>query len=73
MNWIIKNYPKGSKIEVPHPATTGNQPCAVVNHTVDNVSRPMSKGPTGIIVQFDDGVFIEVEQGYLNENGGGIV
>ena len=73
MNWITKNYPKGAMIEVPHPAAPHNQPCQVVNHTVDNVSRPMSKGPTGIIVEFDDGVYIEVDQGYLNEDGGGIV
>jgi hypothetical protein len=73
-NWITKNYPKGSQILVPHPSVPYNQPCVVVNHTVDNVSRPiMSKGPTGIMVRFDDGVYIEVEQGYLNEDGGGVV
>ncbi len=73
MNWITKNYPVGSKIEVPHPGTPHNQPCEVTAHTVDNVSHPMSKGPTGIMVQFEDGVYIEVDQGYLNEAGGGIV
>ncbi|KKM93087.1 hypothetical protein LCGC14_1211980 [marine sediment metagenome] len=73
MNWITRYYPIGAEIQVPplHISTTGTLPAKVVNHATDNVAHPMQKGPTGIIVRFEDGTVTEIDRAYLRESGGG--
>ncbi len=73
MSWLTKNYPVGKTIQVPpiHIAVEGTLPAKIVNHTTDNFAHPMEKGPTGIIVRFDDGEHLEIDRAYLDENGGG--
>ncbi len=73
MSWLTKNYKIGTAIQAPHPriAEEGTRQAKIVNHTTDNVAHPMQKGPTGIIVRFEDGTVTEIDRAYLDENGGG--
>ncbi len=73
MNWIQKNYKVGQTIQAPHPriAEEGTRQAKIINHTTDNVAHPMAKGPTGIMIQFGDGTYYEIDRAYLDENGGG--
>ena len=70
-NWITTNYPVGSEIWVPHPRKDEWGTAIVVNHTLE-LMTDNCKGPTGIMVEYEDGTIIEIDHSYLNETGGGI-
>lgn len=72
MSWLKQNYKIGQAIQAPHPRDDQRQEAKITSHTTDAVSCPFPKGPTGIMVQFGDGVYMEIERGYLNESGGGV-
>ena len=72
MNWLKKYYPVDSEILVPHLRSGDLQTVTVVNHATDRINKP-GREAAGIIVQFDDRTFCEIEQGLLNETGGGFV
>jgi hypothetical protein len=72
-SWLEENYKAGASINAPHPRTNKTEEATITSHTIDSIGHPYPKGATGIMVQFDDGVYMEIERGYLNENGGGVV
>lgn len=72
MSWLTKNYPIGRKIEVPHPTEPGYAKGEIVNHTIDTVSHPMAQSPTGIMVKFPTGQFMEIPASLLDEDGKGL-
>jgi len=72
MNWIKENYKVGETIEAPHPRLNENQKAIITTLTVDPLNFPKA-ATSGVMVRFNDGVYMEIDSGYLRESGGGIV
>lgn len=72
MSWLTKNYPVGKKVQVPHPQKNRYEEAEITSHTVDKSANSFSNNPNGVMVKFIDGVYFEISQGYLNEDGSGL-
>lgn len=71
-SWLRQHYKIGQIIKAPHPANNEMRDAKITNFTVDKSANSFSNNPNGIMVQFEDGVFMEIPMGLLNEDGSGM-
>lgn len=70
MSWLQEKYPIGKQVQVEHPATDKPEAATVTAWTVEgDAAHPTV--PTGIMVKFQDGHFVDVPMGRLEKDGSG--
>ena len=70
MNWLTKYYSMGAEVAAPHlqKEETPREKSTVTGHYL----APFSQRIAGITVQFEDGIYMDIDVGYLEPDGSGV-